>query len=927
MVYRLTLIVFLALFALFAPHDSFAQKSSWHKIRKADKLRLYGKIDGAIKKYESILTEDPTNVAANYQLGKIQLLDLEDFGKAEKYLSTAIRNFDEKDSIYMAYYYIAETQKLLGNFPQAIENYNFFKNYGIKNSSKSKSLIEDVNTKIDECKLGEVYVSDSKYTFTRVINLGEQINSDLSEYCSIFFPDNGELMYTARYQDNPKEKRFKDFKFYEGGYSLIDTNKRIKQPKALEINEKEREHFSVVSRTISGDSVVFFKNNKLWLSVKQDGELSNPIVLPEQINRSYYQPHGVFSPDNKTFVFSSADKKLKLNLYEVRLNDNNSWTEAKLLSKNINSKYNEDSPFFSKDGKTLYFSSNRPGGYGNYDIYFSKYIEGNWTEPINMGMPINSSGEDIFFSLNDDNKTGFLSSNRGGGYGAMDIYMFTEQPYPSFDCEEYFAENGNLGLNDILIMDELVVGENVRFDVTNAKIKDAKVSNIFWKVDETILKLDSPLLTYAFNDTGLHKVTTQIYGKHKKTDDYMMDCSSLEFNVLSEGPIFLEVVADRMVKVDTNSIIDASMLYFGESKKVSKFKWYVDGDKIDQNKQSYNYSFTDTGYHTIKVIASIIDDVNNEKYDITSSKKVFVYNDSHNVQFASNGDAYIPGIDLYDNTNPNNGKISALKADVYGIPDNRRVFYSWYIDNAEIKGRQTDLLTYDFQPLSTVTVKAFVMHEAEEPEFTLEATKVIPEYEIPSEPNVIVDQSDSLIVVGNPTTLNNDTTSASTNIGSVVDNDTVKVNDKILAKNNDNKNNTKVPDSKIDKDVTGKNSSFKDDISPVYFPFDKFYLTQAAKKIMDENVRVLISNPSLNIVIEGNTDSMGPSAYNLKLSEKRAKEVYKYLISNGVSADQIKGINSNGENLPKAPNKLKNGRDNPSGRRENRRVDFTIVEN
>ena len=931
---RILLLLFLAFIACHVPSQSVAQKSSWRQIKKADKLRLYGKIEGAISKYESILTQNPTDAAASYQLGKIQLLDLENYGKAEQYLSNAINNFSEKDSIYMAYFYLAETQKLMGNFPEAIDNYKFFRTHGIKNLAKSKSLVDEVTTKIDECKLAEVHDSGKKYTFTRVINLGDQINSELSEYCSIWFPDNGELLYTARYQDNPKEKRFKDFKFFEGGYSLVDTNKRLKEPKALEINVEDRQHFSVVSRTVSGDSVIFFKNNKLWLSVKTDGELSNPVALPEQINRSYYQPHGTFTPDNKSFIFSSADKDLKLDLYEVKLTASNSWSEPIKLGKNINSKHNEDSPFFTRDGKTLYFSSNRPGGYGNYDIYFSKYIEGNWTDPLNMGMPINSSGQDIFFSLNDDLKTGFLSSNRGGGYGAMDIYMFTEQPYPSFDCEAYFAEHDHVGLNEILVMDELVVGEKVRFDATDAKIKGARISNIFWKVDETILKLDSPILTYAFTDTGSHKITAQIYGKDKKTDEYVMDCSTLEFDILTEGPLFLEVVADRMVKVDSNTIIDASSLYFGDNKRVTDYKWFIDDKKIDQDAQSYNYSFQDTGYHDIKVIALIEDETKSEKYEITSSKEIFVFDDSYKILYADNGDAYIPGLDLFDNTNPNTGKINALKADVYGVPDDRRIFYAWYIDNAEIKGKQTSLLSYDFKPLSTVTVKAFIMHEAEEPEFTLEASKVIPEYDLPTKPNTMIDTGNVIVSNDKPkddsVVKDITTTDGNKDDGKLVE-DPDKKDDSLTDNGLNMDSKTSTEPSKVNNDTkvnnTNVSSGSDKELEPVYFPFDKFYLTKAAKLILDRDIKTLISNPDLYVIVEGNTDSMGPTGYNIKLSEKRAKSVYNYLISRGVPEDQVKGINSNGESQPKVPNTHENGKDNPAGRRENRRVDLTIVKN
>lgn len=858
-------------FLVLVPVNVSAQKSNWYQVKKANKLRNFGKIDKAIKKYDAILVENPTNSEANFQLGKLYLLDIEEFGKAEKYLSTSVKNFSAKDTIYMAYYYLAETEKLLGNFPQAIENYETFKNKGIKDQERSKSLVADVNTKIDECKLAQINTNEKKYTFTKVINLGDKVNSNLSEYCSVFLPKNEQLLYTARYRDSDREKRFMDFKFYEGGYSISDTGRTIEGPSRMKFDVKNKAHFSVVSKTNSGDTVIFYKDNKLWLSEMVNGSLSTPRVLPEKVNRSYYQPHGVFSSDNKQFIFSSSDKKLQLDLYSIDVNGDNSWGTASILSDKINTKYNEDGPFYSKDGKTLYFSSNKPGGYGKYDIYFSKFESGEWGDPKNIGMPINSAGEDIFFSLNNNNETGFLSSNRGGGFGSMDIYMFTEQPYPSFDCEEYFAENGNKGKNKINVLDELVANEIVRFDVMDAKLNGAKVSNVFWKVDDQILKLDNSMLTWTFTDTGRYAITTQIYGKNMITEEYEMDCSVDTFLIKAEGPLFLEIAADRMVKVNTSAVIDAETFYLGQNKTITNYDWYIDGKLINDDKQSYTYSFADTGFHDLRVIATINDKARDVVTELSSEKQVFVYDESHNVEIAQNGDAYIPGIELYENKNPLTGKINAVKANVYGVPDDRRIFYSWYINNEIVKGRQTELLTYDFKPLSVIKVKAFIMHESDEPEFTLEATKVIPEF-----------------------------------------------GDDAIASNSDS--NSKISDQSAAVNVDGT----KYEIKPVYFLFDKYFLTAKAKAIINENIKALKSNPSLMVVVEGNTDSMGPSAYNLRLSEKRAKSVYKYLKSKGITDAQIQGINSNGEKIPKAPNTV-NGKDNPTGRQENRRVDFTIV--
>ena len=84
----------------------------------------------------------------------------------------------------------------------------------------------------------------------------------------------------------------------------------------------------------------------------------------------------------------------------------------------INSEYDEDSPFFHPDGKTLYFSSNGNKSMGGFDIFFSKKGEdGTWGNPLNMGYPLNTVGDDVFFSTTIDGKKGYYSSAHDGGLG------------------------------------------------------------------------------------------------------------------------------------------------------------------------------------------------------------------------------------------------------------------------------------------------------------------------------------------------------------------------------------------------------------------------------------------------------------------------------------------------------------------------------
>jgi hypothetical protein len=151
-----------------------------------------------------------------------------------------------------------------------------------------------------------------------------------------------------------------------------------------------------------------------------------PIVkLNSNINTRYWESHASVSHDDQKLYFTSnrGGTHGGLDIYVSTRNSAGDWGVATNLGPVINTPYNEESPFLSKDGKTLFFSSRGHYNMGGYDVFYSKLLDnGAWSEPVNLGYPINTTDDNVFFKPINDGYVAYYSVNRPDGFGKEDIY-------------------------------------------------------------------------------------------------------------------------------------------------------------------------------------------------------------------------------------------------------------------------------------------------------------------------------------------------------------------------------------------------------------------------------------------------------------------------------------------------------------------------
>jgi outer membrane protein OmpA-like peptidoglycan-associated protein len=177
-------------------------------------------------------------------------------------------------------------------------------------------------------------------------------------------------------------------------------------------------------------------NCDIWFAAKNETGFEKPRNLGNKINTPAKDIQPSISADGRTLYFASNRKGGYggLDIWCSVLQDDFTWSEPKNLGPLINTQFDEERPFIHPDDQTLYFSSDGLPGFGNSDFFVSRKLpNGEWGRPENLGYPINGPGDEIGIVISADGKTAYFASERSDGMGRMDIY--------SFETDESFKPN------------------------------------------------------------------------------------------------------------------------------------------------------------------------------------------------------------------------------------------------------------------------------------------------------------------------------------------------------------------------------------------------------------------------------------------------------------------------------------------------------
>ena len=275
--------------------------------------------------------------------------------------------------------------------------------------------------------------------------LGSGVNTKMDEYSPIVSADGSVLMFTSRRAENVGGKiDGSTGGYFEDVYISYWQDSTWSEAEDLGEIVNTDAHDACVSMTPDGQKLLIYRyesskmfkrgNGDLYLSEIDSASWGTPILMDEIINTKHYEPSAFLTSDELTIVFAS-DREGGYggtDLYEARLLPTGEWSEAKNLGPRINTPYNEDAPFITADGKTLYFSSEGHENMGGYDVFVAKQLgDTAWGECRNFGYPISTAEDDIYFSWSPDGSIAYFSSEREEGYGGKDIYKASVEPHPN----------------------------------------------------------------------------------------------------------------------------------------------------------------------------------------------------------------------------------------------------------------------------------------------------------------------------------------------------------------------------------------------------------------------------------------------------------------------------------------------------------------
>lgn len=350
----------------------------------------------------------------------------------------------------------------LGNYAKAKKVTESFLNAGYSNAI----LKDKAKQLLSTCNFALSHPIASEIT---IENMGDSINTKASEYFPCFTQGDSTLYFMRRM--NIQREDFFSSKNTAKGFSkavlLSDSINGANKKGSMSFSTDLQTLYFAAEYPITG-----YGRYDIYKSNKVDNRWSAPKNLGSNINTDFWDSAPSITSDGNTLYFSSNRPGGfgGIDLYVCYKNEKGYWEEAVNMGPEINTTADEQTPFIHKDGKTLYFSSSGWPGFGGSDFFVSRLkINGGWTTPLNLGYPINTLENEGSIAVANNGQEAFIASDRSDSRGELDIYKVTLS-FASRANKRYFLKG---------VLNDSVFKKNIS---GNIQLKDPTDATILAKI-------------------------------------------------------------------------------------------------------------------------------------------------------------------------------------------------------------------------------------------------------------------------------------------------------------------------------------------------------------------------------------------------------------------------------------------------------------
>ncbi len=490
----------------------------------------------------------------------------------------------------MLNYYLGRLFHLSSRWDDAIAAYRNYQTTLSADPTKNRDKIADMNRKIGECINGKEYVKNPQRVF--IDNLGKTVNSPDPEYTPLITADESEMLFCSRRANTTGGTKDDGGQFYEDLYITQHINGTWTAPINLGKPVNTEDHDAPAGLSPDGQILYTYRhsgNGDIFESDLKGTVWSEPERLNKNINTDAHESSVSVSGDGKKLYFVS-DKKVEgsignRDIWYSTKDEKGKWGKSVNLGPGVNTMYGEEGVFVHPDGKTIYFSSQGHKTMGGYDVFKIVFENGAWSQPINLGYPINGPDDDVFFVISASGKHGYFASNKADGQGEKDIYKITflgpEKPLA-------ISNEDNLLAGRTAPVKQVQAQQTVPVTTANVTLLKGVITDINTKkpLAATIEIVDNSrnevVATFTAN-TASGKYLAVLpsgknYGIAVKMDGYLFHSENFDIPLAAN---YQEVVKDvEMKPIVVGSTIVLKNVFFDYNKATLKSESYIELDRV-----------------------------------------------------------------------------------------------------------------------------------------------------------------------------------------------------------------------------------------------------------------------------------------------------------------------------------------------------------